>query len=133
MATKLERSFNKRNIKASYRIAKMWHDKDPSTVKDHIRTYCRTSPSVSATYSLTDNQINTVKYCSLNASPCLLLCRLPALAKATYRDHFCRRASSSSSASQKMSVTFFTGTTQASYLIFGTEHQCGELYPVTHF
>ena len=36
------------------------------------------------------------------------LCRLPALAEATYRDHFCRLASSSS-ASQKNSVTFFSG------------------------
>ena len=52
-----------------------------------------------------------------------------------YRDHFCRLASSSSSssASQKYSVTFFSGTTQASFLIFGTEHQYGELYRVTHF
>ena len=37
-----------------------------------------------------------------------LLCRLPALAEATYRDHFFRLASSSS---QKISVTFFSGTT----------------------
>ena len=59
----------------------------------------------------------------------VLLCRLPALAEATYRDHFCRLAS----ASQKISVTFFSGTTQASFLIFGTEHQYGELYRVTIF
>ena len=39
----------------------------------------------------------------------VLLCRLPALAEATYRDHFCRLASSSSSSSQKISVTFFSG------------------------
>ena len=68
----------------------------------------------------------------------MLLCRLPALAEATYRDHFCRLASSSSSsaaasASQKISVTFFSGTTQASFVIFGTEHQYGELYRVMHF
>ena len=60
----------------------------------------------------------------------VILCRLPALAEATYRDHFCRLASS---ASQKISVTFFSGTTQASFLIFGTEHQYGELYRVTQF
>ena len=66
---------------------------------------------------------------------CCFLCRLPALAEATYRDHFCRLASSSAaaSASQKISVTFFSGTTQASFLIFGTEHQYGELYRVTQF
>ena len=63
----------------------------------------------------------------------VLLCRLPALAEATYRDHFCRLASASASASQKISVTFFSGTTQASFLIFGTEHQYGELYRVTQF
>mgnify|MGYP003691560037 CR=1 FL=1 len=120
-----------------------------------------------------------------------LLCRLPALAEATYRDHFCRLASSSSSASQDnfchiflwnhtsqlhdiwhrasvwravscnkvlnlghvhflfyatlnivdigkfahkiISVTFFSGTTEASFLIFGKEHQYGELYRVTKF
>ena len=62
-----------------------------------------------------------------------LLCRLPALAEATYRDHFCRLVLSSASASQKNSVTFFSGTTQASFLIFGTEHQYGELYCVMHF
>ena len=62
----------------------------------------------------------------------LLLCRLPALAEATYRDHFCRLASSLL-ASQKISVTFFSWTTQASFLIFGTEHQYGELYRVTQF
>ena len=62
--------------------------------------------------------------------PCIFLCRLPALAEATYRDHFCRLASS---ASQKISVTFFSGTTQASLLIFGTEHQYGELYRATQF
>ena len=61
-----------------------------------------------------------------------LLCRLPALAEATYRDHFCHLASSSS-ASQKISVTFFSGTTEANFLIFGTEHQYGELYCVTQF
>ena len=27
-----------------------------------------------------------------------------------------------------ISVTFFSGTTEASFLIFGTEHQYGELY-----
>ena len=32
-----------------------------------------------------------------------------------------------------ISVTFFSGTTEASFLIFGTEHQYGELYRVTHF
>ena len=120
-----------------------------------------------------------------------LLCRLPALAEATYRDHFCRLASSSSaSASQKISVIFlwnhtgqlpdiwhrasvwttvtcnaflnlrhvhflfyatlnivdigkfahkmiyvrfFSGTTEASFLIFGTEHKYGEPYRVTRF
>ena len=61
------------------------------------------------------------------------LCRLPALAKATYRDHFCRLALSLSSATQKISVTFFLGTKQARFLIVGTEHQDGELYRVTHF
>ena len=60
------------------------------------------------------------------------MCRLPALAEATYRDHFCRLALSAS-ASQKNSVTFFSWTTQASFLIFGTEHQYGELYRLTHF
>ena len=60
-----------------------------------------------------------------------LLCRLPALGEATYRDHFCRLASAL--ASQKISVTFFSETTQASFLIFGTEHQYGELYRVTQF
>ena len=43
------------------------------------------------------------------------------LVETTYRDHFCRFASSAL-ASQKNSVTFFSGTTQASFLIFGTEH-----------
>ena len=62
-----------------------------------------------------------------------LLCRLSALAEATYRDYFCRLASSLASASQKISVTFFSGTTKASFLIFGTELQYGELYCVTHF
>ena len=62
----------------------------------------------------------------------LLLCRLPALAEAAYRDHFCRLASSSS-ASQKISLTFISGTTQASFVIFGTEHRYGELYRVTQF
>ena len=32
-----------------------------------------------------------------------------------------------------ISVTFFLETTQASFLIFGTEHQYGELYRVTQF
>ena len=32
-----------------------------------------------------------------------------------------------------ISVTFFSGTTQASFLIFGTEHQYGELYRVWQF
>ena len=32
-----------------------------------------------------------------------------------------------------ISVTFFSGTTQASFLIFGTEHQYGELYRVRQF
>ena len=32
-----------------------------------------------------------------------------------------------------ISVTFFSGTTEASFLIFGTEHQYGKLYRVTHF
>ena len=119
----------------------------------------------------------------------VLLCRLPALAEATYRDHFCRLASSSASqkkfghiflwnhtgqlpdiwhrasvwrtvsctpflnlrhvhflfymtlnivdigkfAHKIISVTFFSGTTEASFLIFGTEHQYGELYRVMHF
>ena len=35
--------------------------------------------------------------------------------------------------SQKISVIFFSGTTEASFLIFGTEHKYGELYRVTHF
>ena len=62
------------------------------------------------------------------------LCCLRALAEATYRNNFCRLASSSAaSASQKISVTFFSGTTQASFLIFDTDHQYGELYCVTHF
>ena len=43
------------------------------------------------------------------------------------------RPLASSSASQKISVTFFSGTTEASFLIFGTEHQYGKLYRVTHF
>ena len=123
------------------------------------------------------------------------LCRLPALAETTYRDHFCRLASSrivvigvgvtknfchiflwnhtdqlpdiwhraslwrtvscnaffnlphvhflfdatlnivdiGKFAYKIISVTFFSGTTQASFLIFGTEHQYGELYRVTQF
>ena len=32
-----------------------------------------------------------------------------------------------------ISVTFFSGTTQASFLIFGTDHQYGELYRVRQF
>ena len=36
-------------------------------------------------------------------------------------------------AHKKISVTFFSGTTQASFLIFGTEHQYGELYRVMQF
>ena len=32
-----------------------------------------------------------------------------------------------------ISVTFFSGTTEASFLIFGTEHQYGKLNCVTHF
>ena len=32
-----------------------------------------------------------------------------------------------------ISITFFSGTTEASFLIFGTEHQFGDLYRVTHF
>ena len=32
-----------------------------------------------------------------------------------------------------ISVTFFSGTTEASFLIFGTEHQYGELYRLTQF
>ena len=32
-----------------------------------------------------------------------------------------------------ISVTIFLGTTEASFLIFGTKYQCGELYRVTHF
>ena len=120
----------------------------------------------------------------------VLLCRLPALAEATYRDHypsscvvgvvvtknFCHiflrnnrgqlpdiwhRASVwrtvscnavmnlrrvrrpfystlnivdiGKFADKIISVTFFSGTTEASFLIFGTEHQYGELYCVTQF
>ena len=44
-----------------------------------------------------------------------------------------RRRLALSSASQKNSVTFFSGTTQANFLIFGTEHQYGELYRVMQF
>ena len=121
------------------------------------------------------------------------LCRLPALAEATYRDHFCRLASScvvgvgvtknvchiflrnhrgqlpdiwhrasvwrtvscnpvlnlrhvhflffailnivdiGKFAHKIISVTFFSGTTEACFLIFGTEHQYGDLYLVTQF
>ena len=63
---------------------------------------------------------------------CMLLCRLPALAEATYRDHY-------PSSCIVVGVTknflshFFSGTIQASFLIFGTEHQYGELYRVTQF
>ena len=32
-----------------------------------------------------------------------------------------------------ISVTFFSGTTEANFLIFGTEYQYGELYRVTQF
>ena len=32
-----------------------------------------------------------------------------------------------------ISVTFFSGNTEASFLIFSTEHQLGELYRVTQF
>ena len=62
----------------------------------------------------------------------MLLCRLPALAEATYRDHY-------PSSCIVVGVTknflshFFSGTIQASFLIFGTEHQYGELYRVTQF
>ena len=88
-------------------------------------------------YSVSINQsINVLLYLPMfkleTMFMCLSLCRLPALAEATYRDHFCCLASSSS-ASQKISVTFFSGTTEASFLIFGTEHQYGELFRVTHF
>ena len=125
----------------------------------------------------------------MNISEWPSLCRLPALAEATYRDHFCRLASSASAsknfchiflwihtgqlpdiwhrasvwrtvscnavlnlrhvhflfyatlnivdiskyAPMIISVTFFLGTTQVSFLIFGTEHQYGELYCVTQF
>ena len=126
----------------------------------------------------------------------ILLCRLPALAEATYRDHFCRLASScvvvvgvgvtkkfchiflgnhtgqlpdiwhrasvwrtvscnavlnlrhvhflfyvtlnivdiGKFAHKIISVTFFSWTTQASFLIFGTEHQYGKqgLIGVSH-
>ena len=87
-------------------------------------------------YSVSINQsINVLLYLPMfkleTMFMCLSLCRLPALAEATYRDHFCRLASLS--ASQKISVTFFSGTTEASFLIFGTEHQYGELYRVTQF
>ena len=44
-----------------------------------------------------------------------------------------RLASSSASASQNNYVSFFSGTTEASFLIFGSEHQYGELYRVTQF
>ena len=44
------------------------------------------------------------------------LCCLPALAEVTYSDHY----PSSALASQKSSVTFFSGTTETSFLIFGT-------------
>ena len=131
--------------------------------------------------------------CKLNNVPfhVVLLCRLPALAEATYRDHypssgvvvvvgvtkkFCHiflrnhrgqlpdiwhRASVWRTVScnaflnlrhvhflfdatlnivdigkfahKIISVTFFSGTTEASFLIFGTEHQYGELYRVTQF
>ena len=36
------------------------------------------------------------------------------------------RLSALAEATQKISVTFFSGTTQASFVIFGTEHQYGE-------
>ena len=114
----------------------------------------------------------------------VLLCRLPALAEATYGDHFCRRVTKNfchiflgnhtsqlhdiwqrasvwrtvscnaflnlphvhflfyvtlnivdigKFAHKIISVTFFSGTTQASFVIYGTEHKYGELYRVTHF
>ena len=123
----------------------------------------------------------------------VLLCRLPALAEATYRDHypsscvvvvvgvgvtkkFCHifienhrsqlpdiwhrtsvwRTLSYNAvlnlphvlflfdatfnivdigkfAHKIISVTFFSGITEASFLIFGTEHQYGDLYRVRHF
>ena len=44
-----------------------------------------------------------------------------------------RIAAAAVSASQKNSVTFFSGTTQASFLIFVTEHQYRELYRVMRF
>ena len=62
---------------------------------------------------------------------CLILCRVPALAEATYRDHY--PSSCVVVGVIKNSVTFFSGTTEASFLIFGTEHQYGDLYRVTHF
>ena len=50
-----------------------------------------------------------------------LLCRLPALADIGKFAH------------KIISVTFFSGTTKASFLIFETEHQYGELYCGTQF
>ena len=66
-----------------------------------------------------------------------LLCCLPALAEATYRYHYLSSCVvlrlASASVSQTISFTFFSGTTEASFLIFGPEHQYGELYRVTQF
>ena len=62
-----------------------------------------------------------------------LLCRLPTLAEAAYRDHYTSSCVVVGVTKNSNSVTFFSGTTQASYLIFVTEHQYGDLYRVTHF
>ena len=55
-----------------------------------------------------------------------MACPLPVLRNFEYCAH--RQI-----AHKIISVTFFSGTTQASLVIFGTEHQYGELYRVTHF
>ena len=51
------------------------------------------------------NQFEISQFMVAGPVQMFLLCCLPALAEGTYRDHFCRLAPSS--ASQKISVTFF--------------------------
>ena len=64
-----------------------------------------------------------------------LLCRLPTLAEARYRDHYPSSCVVGGGGGRvgvtKIFVTFFSRTTEASFLIFGTEHQYRELHCVS--
>ena len=71
--------------------------------------------------------LRPVKYDNVTGRS-FLLCRLPALAEGHIGI-----TSVVGVGITKKNVTFFSGITQASFLIFGTEHQYGELYRVTQF